>query len=261
MIIGWRRLSTMSAIAAVVVAYGCDSGAPSKTRDDIAADSALASDLALANRDTLLVDSIGEYRPPDAAESDTTKAENLMSSAPQPVLTVPAPVKPNVGAAPAPAPPVKKTEPVAPPVTVSPPPQPKPVAPVTTTPDPSPSVATGPTRKGAAACSSPLQADQEECVRATLPAADMRLNRIYRALITEIRRQEGVRNGGGDPTSVERLRVSQRSWLVYRDNQCRKRGRGKEGALWARPRVRCLGQFSIRRANELADNFSRITAH
>ncbi|MEO6591642.1 MAG: lysozyme inhibitor LprI family protein, partial [Gemmatimonadaceae bacterium] len=74
-------------------------------------------------------------------------------------------------------------------------------------------------------------------------------------------RQEGARNDGADPASVERLRVSQRSWLVYRDNQCRARGRGREGALWARPRVRCLGQFSIRRANALADNFSRLTAH
>ena len=51
----------------------------------------------------------------------------------------------------------------------------------------------------------------------------MRLNRIYRALITEIRRQEGVRGGGADPASIERLRVSQRSWLVYRDV---KTGRG-----------------------------------
>jgi uncharacterized protein YecT (DUF1311 family) len=89
----------------------------------------------------------------------------------------------------------------------------------------------------------------------------MRLNRIYRALITETRRQEGVRPGGRDPASVERLRVAQRAWLVYRDTECRRRGRGKEGALWARPRVKCLGEFSARRANELADNFSRLTAH
>lgn len=202
-------------------AVGCDSGAPSKTRDEIAADSALASDLALANRDTLLVDSIGEYRPPDAAERDTAVPPPLKSEPPKPVATIPAPL------APAPA----------------------------------PTVASGPTRRGTAACGSPLKADQEECVRAILPAADKRLNGIYRALVTEMRRQEGVRGNGADPASVERLRVSQRSWLVYRDNQCRRRGRGKEGALWARPRVRCLGEFSIRRANELADQFSRLTAH
>jgi uncharacterized protein YecT (DUF1311 family) len=87
------------------------------------------------------------------------------------------------------------------------------------------------------------------------------LNRIYRALITETRRQEHVAPGGSDPASVERLRLGQRAWLVYRDTECRRRGRGKEGALWARPRVKCLGEFSARRANELADNFSRLTAH
>ena len=38
-----------------------------RTRDDIEADSALAADLALANRDTLLIDSIGQYRPAEGA--------------------------------------------------------------------------------------------------------------------------------------------------------------------------------------------------
>lgn len=252
MIIGWRRLGRVSIIAVALVAGGCDSGTPSKTRDDIAADSALASDLALANRDTLLVDSIGEYRAPDAGGADSAGSPDF--------ITIPSPTQPKVavtGAVPRAArkPEVAATV-VTPPARVKPEPLPLPApTPV------EPTVAAGRTRTGSAACSSPTKADQAECVRAILPAADMRLNRIYRALITEIRRQEGVGNGGADPASVERLRVSQRSWLVYRDNQCRARGRGKEGALWARPRVRCLGQFSVRRANELADNFSRLTAH
>jgi uncharacterized protein YecT (DUF1311 family) len=97
-------------------------------------------------------------------------------------------------------------------------------------------------------------------VRGRLAEVDKRLNRVYRALMTEMRRQEGVRPGQKDPASVERLRAAQRSWLVYRDTECRRRGRGTEGALWARPRVACLGEFSVRRANELADNFSRLTA-
>jgi len=240
-------LRAVTFIGAAILVVGCDSGAPSKTRDDIAADSALASDLALANRDTLLVDSIGEYRPPDAAERDT--------AAPAVSVTVPSPAESKTGPPMVAPPPAKKIEAAPAPVTVSPPPQSEAPAPA------QPAVASGPTRKGSAACSSPLKADQEECVRAILPGADMRLNRIYRALMTEMRRQEGVPNGGRDPASVERLRVSQRSWLVYRDNQCRRRGRGREGALWARPRVRCLSEFSIRRSNELADQFSRLTAH
>lgn len=256
MIIGLGRFGGVSVIAICLLAIGCDSGAPSKTRDEIAADSALASDLALANRDTLLVDSIGEYRPPDAAERDTALSD-LISNSPQPQLKVA-----DTSAAP---PPGKKTDPTQNPPTVSPPAASQPAKPVAVpTPlatPPAPVVASGPTRRGSAACSSPLKADQEECVRAILPVADGKLNRIYRALVTEMRRQEGVRGNGADPASVERLRVSQRSWLVYRDNQCRRRGRGKEGALWARPRVRCLSEFSTRRANELADQFSRLTAH
>jgi uncharacterized protein YecT (DUF1311 family) len=257
MIIGWRRLGAGSAFAIGLGLAACDSGAPSKTRDEIAADSALASDLALANRDTLLVDSIGEYRPPDAAERDTAGSGDF--------VTIQSPTASKAGVGSAAPPPGKKAVPNPSPVTVSPPvksqpAQPAVVAPPAPAPAPAPTVASGPTRKGAAACTSPLKADQEECVKAILPAADKQLNRIYRALITEMRLQEGAK-GGVDPASVERLRISQRAWLVYRDNQCRKRGRGKEGALWARPRVRCLAEFSTRRANELADQFSRLTAH
>ncbi|HUQ46752.1 MAG TPA: lysozyme inhibitor LprI family protein [Gemmatimonadaceae bacterium] len=257
MIIGLRRFGAISVVAIGLSVVGCDSGAPSKTQDEIASDSALASDLALANRDTLLVDSIGEYRPPDAAERDTAGAGDIVISSPQPQSKVG-----DTGAAP---PPGKKTDPVQAPLTVPPPATTEPPNPVVRIPAPlapaPPPIASGPTRRGTAACSSRLKADQEECLRAILPAADKRLNGIYRALVTEMRRLEGVRGRGADPASVERLRVSQRSWLVYRDNQCRRRGRGKEGALWARPRVRCLGEFSNRRANELADQFSRLTAH
>lgn len=261
MIIGLRRLGAISIVAIGLLAVGCDSGAPSKTKDEIAADSALASDLALANRDTLLVDSIGEYRPPDAAERDTvTKPDLITSSSSE---------QSKVGDTSVGPPPGKKTDPIQTPATLPPPVTSQPAKPVATIPPPlapaprpAPTiVAAGPTRRGSAACGSPIKADQGECVRAILPAADKRMNGIYRALVTEMRRQEGVRGNGSDPASVQRLRVSQRSWLVYRDNQCRRRGRGKEGTLWARPRVRCLGEFSIRRANELADQFSRLTAH
>ena len=241
-----------------MLSMSCDSGAPSKTHDDIAADSALASDLALANRDTTLVDSIGAYRPPDAAERVDGAADSSMVTVvpAKPVATPAAIPAPKPSAAPAPAPAPK----VAAPVAIE---KPAPVAVATTaTPAPDKPVSVSlPTRRGAAACSSPLAADQRECVHATLASVDGRLNRIYRALITETRRQERVAPGGSDPASVERLRVAQRAWLVYRDTECRRRGRGKEGALWARPRVKCLGEFAARRANELADNFSRLTAH
>lgn len=246
------RALTMTAAAFVV--FGCDSGTPSKTADEFAADSALAADLALANRDTLLVDSIGAYREPDAAERDTardttitrrdtaTKPAAVASSAPLAQKVVPPP--PAKAAAPTAAPASKPVSTPAPTVTA-----------------PARPVAAAPKLKGLRACNSPTAENQSECIRVSLASVDSRLNRIYRALITEMRRQENVPPGGKDPPSVQRLRIAQRAWLVYRDNECRRQGRGKEGALWAKPRAKCLGQFSVRRANELADNFSRLTAH
>lgn len=227
-----------------IFAIGCDAGSPSKTADEFAADSALAADLALANRDTLLVDSIGAYREADAAERDSNGTA-LVSPRDTTVARdgVPKPAKaPIVASTPV------ITAPASPPA----------AAPATKTATPP---APAPRLKGTRACSSPTAENQSECIRVSIASVDARLNRIYRALITEMRRQESVAPGANDPPSVQKLRISQRTWLVYRDSECRKRGRGKEGALWARPRARCLGEFSARRANELADNFSRLTAH
>lgn len=67
MIICRRRISAVVALTSLAVAAACDGGSPSRTPDEFAADSALAADLALANRDTLLVDSIGAYSPLDSA--------------------------------------------------------------------------------------------------------------------------------------------------------------------------------------------------
>lgn len=224
-------------VAAWITSAACGEDEPTRTQDDIAADSALAADLALANRDTLLIDSIGQYRPPGGAPADTSLDVVDTTS---PAIVRPAP-------APTPAPAPAATRPSPPPA-----------------PPPAPS---RPTRKSTTArrvtgdpCNSPTAANQQRCVRSQLAEADRRLNGVYRALIIEMRRQEGVRPGQKDPASVQRLRAAQRSWLVYRDTECRKRGRGTEGALWARSRVACLGEFSVRRANELADNFSRLTA-
>ena len=230
MIIPLRKLPVVSLVFLTLSAAACDGGARSRTPDEFAADSALAADLALANRDTLLVDSIGAYRPLSDVESPG-------DSAPDPVETVSPeipPAPPVVAVAPAP-------DPVPPP---APAPAKKAVAKLT----------------GTRACSATGTENQNECLRSLLPAADARMNRIYRALITEMRLKEGVKGGAKDPASVQRLRVAQRSWLVHRDTECRRRGKGKEGARWARPRVRCLGEFANRRANELSDDFVRLTA-
>lgn len=243
-------IRAVSLATLLLASLACDGGSPSRTPDEIAADSALASDLALANRDTLVVDSIGAYRAPDAAERAAEFGEDVSSGA-----------STSIGEAP-PSGTTATVTPADPPVVAAAPPSAvppsRPAGSPTTTPAKPPA---SKLIKGTRACNSPVPENQSECVRVTLAATDMRLNRIYRALITEMRRQEKVAPGAKDPTSVARLRVSQRSWLVYRDNECRKRGRRREGALWARTRVKCLGEFSVRRANELADNFSRLTAH
>jgi uncharacterized protein YecT (DUF1311 family) len=235
MIISRRTLFIVSASFTVAVLSACDGGSESRTADEFAADSALAADLALANRDTLLVDSIGAYRPSISPSSPDT-VDLVEPSSPSPA--------PSPAPAPAP-PPAPATRPAPAPV-----------------PAPAPPAAPAPATRltGTRACNSAGLENQNECLRALLPAADARMNRIYRALITEMRRVEGVATNAADPASVQRLRAAQRSWLVERDDECRQRGRGTEGARWARPRVACLGEHANRRANELADQFSRLTA-
>ncbi len=254
---GSRTAIVLLAFLALIGSQGCDGGGKSNTPDDIAADSALAADLALANRDTLLVDSIGAFIPADGSTADDTA---LVDADLDPAVTGRRPATPAPQpreTAPAPEPQQSPRAPAPPRATVQPPSRPPSGdQPATAEEVAAPVVG----RTGVRACNSPTLADQQTCVRATLASTDMRLNRIYRALITEMRRREGVSSGAKDPPSVQRLRVSQRAWLVQRDTECRRRGRGKEGRLWARPRVRCLGEFSARRANELADNFSRLTA-
>lgn len=235
-----QMLRHLSKVAAALVLLGaCSREAPVRTQDDIAADSALAADLALANRDTLVIDSIGQYRPAEVIPADTDLAGSLEGKA--------------------------RTAPAAPPPVAAavPPAAPAPAPPAIATATPRATKAAVPraaSRRTGDPCSSPAQADQEACVRGRLAAADLRLNRIYRALLTEMRLKEGVRPGQKDPPSVERLRIAQRAWVVARDTECRRRGRETEGALWARPRVQCLGELAGRRANELADDFSRLTA-
>jgi uncharacterized protein YecT (DUF1311 family) len=225
---------------ALTALAACNRETPVRTRDDIAADSALAADLALANRDTLAIDSIGLPAPATKIPADTDLAGSLEGK-PRPASPAPAP---------APAPPAPVVAPTPTPRVVTPPPAAPPSAPPAT-----------PRRRVTNACNSPARADQEACVHTLLATADMRMNRNYRALITEMRRQEGIKPGQKDPASVDRLRVAQRAWVVYRDTECRRRGRGSEGALWARPRVKCLAEFSTARANELADNFTRVMSH
>jgi uncharacterized protein YecT (DUF1311 family) len=247
----------------LLISGACDSGGKPKTRDDVAADSALAADLALANRDTLLIDSVGQYRAAEGALGDTGigHTAKVKPNSPAPA-TVPLPVARHpLPVARHPLPVVRHPLPVTRyplPVTRHPLPVTRRPLPVTRHPLPV-TRDTLPRRTSGNPCNSPISTDQQACLRSSLSAADKRLNGIYRALITEMRQKGNARPGQSDPPSVVRLRTAQRVWMASRDTECRRRGRGKEGALWAYPRVHCLAEFSDKRANELADDFSRLT--
>ena len=109
-------------------------------------------------------------------------------------------------------------------------------------------------------CASPGLAQQSACLAATLADNDVGLNNVYRTLIREMRKQASIPAGAPDPPSVQRLRESQRSWIAVRDAECRRRGAGREGALWAPVRARCLGELSRRRAAVLADRLTDLRA-
>lgn len=258
------RAAAVAAFAIFTVA--CDGGNPSRTADEFAADSALAADLALANRDTLLVDSIGAYREPDAAERGTSAAPAAAS--PPPAVAAPASAPPRANFSDAASSGTSQPNRVVP-ATPSEIPKPAPTttAPATVPSVPPPTTATAtpkppaPRLTGTRACSSSTPENQAECIRVSIAAGDARLNRIYRALITEMRLQEKVPAGAKDPPSVQRVRVAQRQWIVYRDNECRKKVPAKTKGLWAKARANCLAEFAGRRAGELADDFSKLTAH
>jgi uncharacterized protein YecT (DUF1311 family) len=109
-------------------------------------------------------------------------------------------------------------------------------------------------------CSSAASADQSACLTAALSEHDRGLNNVYRTVIGEMRRQSDVPTGAPDPPAVARLRAEQRAWLVERDEACRRQGGGREGALWAASRARCLGVEATRRAAVLADRLTNLRA-
>ncbi|MDP9179168.1 MAG: DUF1311 domain-containing protein, partial [Gemmatimonadota bacterium] len=201
-------------VAASFFSAACEKEEPVRTRDDIAADSALAADLALANRDTLLIDSIGQYNPPGGMGSDTSLSAIDTVVPPGALPREIAGEATTVRPAPVPAPAPAASRPA--------PPAARPDAPAARPSPPRPVAKSSPARRTTGdPCSSPGVANQQRCVRSRLAEADRRLNGVYRALITEMRRQEGARPGQKDPASVERLRAAQRSWLVHRDTECR----------------------------------------
>ena len=106
-------------------------------------------------------------------------------------------------------------------------------------------------------CASPARDDQQRCLTGYLAKSDLMLDRYYQALILRLKSEAGTKTGAPEPPSVQRLRSAQRSWLVYRDDECRKRTKPHEGPLWAPVRAKCLAEYSALRARELDDALAK----
>src|SRR5688572_6354293 len=161
MITACRRFAATCTMIVALGSSACDGGSPSRTADEFAADSALAADLALANRDTLLVDSIGAYRP----SRDTLPTEAIPERGAEFDDSISA--SPSVRAATPPSPPTPRPAapaPAAPPASAAPASEPKAAR----------KTAPAPRLSGSRACASPTLQNQSECLRALLPAADAR---------------------------------------------------------------------------------------
>lgn len=127
-------------------------------------------------------------------------------------------------------------------------------APRTTTPTPSAESYISPS------CASPAADDQQRCLQAYLARSDAGLGRSYEALITHLKAEAGTRAGAPDPPAVKRLRNTQRNWLTYRSDECRKRTVDSEGPLWAPVRARCLEEYSVLRQQEIDDALAKRPA-
>lgn len=100
-------------------------------------------------------------------------------------------------------------------------------------------------------CDSRAPLDQRSCLNRSIVQNDADLNRVYQDLIKQSRKS-------GGPELEERLRESQREWINTRDSECLRQTGGQGGALWARPRARCLADYSARRTAELQRNLNSL---
>jgi uncharacterized protein YecT (DUF1311 family) len=100
-------------------------------------------------------------------------------------------------------------------------------------------------------------ADQRACLLAHIARNDTSLQRVYDALIAELRRNAGVRRGAPDPPAVTRLRVEQRAWVVARDRECTRQPAPGSVEYWAKPLAECFARVSAARENELRETLRR----
>lgn len=62
-------------------------------------------------------------------------------------------------------------------------------------------------------CAGSTTRDVEQCLAADLARADAELNRYYTAAVARLTRDQ-------EPTTLAKLRTSERAWIAYRDAEC-----------------------------------------
>lgn len=214
-----RTLRASFVIASLVVlAAGCDEGIRTETVGARARDSALARDLEIAGAGDSSVN-VGPKRDSSAVIESTGSLDSTEAS-PESSATRPTRVASDLATPPS-------------------------------TSTPSADGFIGPS------CASPAADDQQRCLLGYLARSDAQLDRSYQSLISRLKTEAGAGSKSAEPAVIQRLRTAQRQWLVYRDDECRKRTRPREGPLWAPVRAACLAEYSALRARELDDALAK----
>jgi uncharacterized protein YecT (DUF1311 family) len=88
-----------------------------------------------------------------------------------------------------------------------------------------------------------VQMDLNKCAEDNYQSADKALNKIYQALMAD----------QDDAPSKQRLKQSERAWIVYRDRECDFEVGPQEtgGSIWPSEMSGCLEELTARRIREL----------
>jgi len=102
-------------------------------------------------------------------------------------------------------------------------------------------------------------AEQRACLLSYIAINDAALQRVYEALIVEMRRNANVRRGEREPPTVTRLREEQRQWVAVRDRECTRNPAHGYTPFWAAPISKCFARMSDARRAELARELGGVT--
>ena len=233
------RISAVISLALIMVVMSCrkEGEAKSKTQvAQVAQDTMLLHDLAEANKNTAAASALDNSL--NTVRTNPDGSTTLVSSQTGSSARVPNPTN---GLTPTPT----NSSRLTPPTQANDAPAPTTI-PLTRSP-----ASSAATRSSGDPCDSPTLADQRSCLNRSIVANDADLNNTYQDLLAQARK-----SGGSE--LEERFRQTQRDWVNKRDSDCNAQTQGEGGKLWARPRARCLADYSARRTAELRRNLNSL---